>query len=34
MEGGKADAMVMGDMVLFEDEVNPVMSAALDNASK
>jgi hypothetical protein len=31
MEGGKADAMVMGDMVLFEDEVNPVMSAALDH---
>jgi uncharacterized protein DUF1259 len=30
MPGGKADAMVMGDMVLFEDEVNPVMSAALD----
>ena len=27
----KADAMVMGDTVLFEDEVNPVMSAALDN---
>ena len=25
-----ADAMVMGDTVLFEDEVNPVMSAALD----
>jgi len=24
-------AMVMGDLVLFEDEVNPVMSAALDN---
>lgn len=24
------DAMVMGDLVLFEDEVNPVMSAALD----
>lgn len=24
------DAMVMGDFVLFEDEVNPVMSAALD----
>ena len=23
--------MVMGDMVLFEDEVNPAMSAALDN---
>lgn len=30
MPGGKADAMVMGDMVLFEDEVNPVMSVALD----
>jgi hypothetical protein len=29
-EGGKAEAMVMGDLVLFEDEVNPVMSAALD----
>ena len=28
--GGKADAMVMGDLVLFEDEVNPVMSAALE----
>ncbi len=28
MKGG---AMVMGDIVLFEDEVNPVMSAALDN---
>src|SRR5262249_38206834 len=26
----KGEAMVMGDMVLFEDEVNPVMSAALD----
>ena len=24
-------AMVMGDTVLFQDEVNPVMSAALDN---
>ena len=24
-------AMVMGDLVLFQDEVNPVMSAALDN---
>src|SRR5258708_38902380 len=23
--------MVMGDMVLFEDEVNPALSAALDN---
>lgn len=27
--GGKAPAMVMGDIVLFEDEVNPVMSALL-----
>jgi hypothetical protein len=30
MAGGKAEVMVMGDMVLLEDEVNPVMSAALD----
>jgi hypothetical protein len=29
-EGGKAEVMVAGDLVLFEDEVNPVMSAALD----
>ena len=29
--GKKAEAMVMGDLVLFEDEVNAVMSAALDN---
>jgi hypothetical protein len=28
-EGTKAKAMVMGDLVLMEDEVNPVMSAAL-----
>lgn len=28
--GVKAEVMVMGDLVLFEDEVNPVMSAALD----
>ena len=28
--GMKGETMVMGDMVLFEDEVNPVMSAALD----
>jgi hypothetical protein len=28
--GTTAQAMVMGDIVLFEDEVNPVMSAALD----
>jgi hypothetical protein len=27
----KNGAMVMGDTVLFEDEVNPVMSSALDN---
>jgi Domain of Unknown Function (DUF1259) len=27
----KVGAMVMGDTVLFEDEVNPVMSVALDN---
>lgn len=30
-EGGKSEAMVMGDIVLFEDEVNTVMSAALDH---
>ena len=29
--GMKEQAMVMGDMVLFQDEVNPAMSAALDN---
>ena len=28
---GSADVMVMGDLVLFEDEVNPVISVALDN---
>src|SRR5438552_3930052 len=28
--GKAAEAMVMGDLVLFQDEVNPVMSAALD----
>jgi hypothetical protein len=28
--GMKDGVMVMGDMILFEDEVNPVMSAALD----
>src|SRR6266567_9580243 len=27
----KNGAIVMGDTVLFEDEVNPVMSVALDN---
>src|SRR5204862_2561187 len=30
-KGARTEAMVMGDTVLFEDEVNPVMSAALDN---
>ncbi len=29
--GIKEQAMVMGDLVLFQDEVNPVMSAALEN---
>jgi hypothetical protein len=29
--GSNTEAMVMGDTVLFEDEVNPVMSAALEN---
>jgi Domain of Unknown Function (DUF1259) len=28
--GKKAEAMVMGDLVLMQDEVNPVMSAAFD----
>jgi hypothetical protein len=27
---GQSDVMVMGDLVLFEDEVNPVISAALE----
>lgn len=30
-EGGSAEVMIGGDLVLFEDEVNPVMSAALEN---
>ena len=30
-EGKTNDAMVMGDNVLFQDEVNPVMSVALDS---
>lgn len=29
--GEKEEAMVMGDLVLFQDEVNPVMSAAFEN---
>src|SRR6266581_9628809 len=30
-QGSHTEAMVMGDTVLFEDEVNPAMSAAVDN---
>src|SRR5438105_4999688 len=30
-KGAHSEAMVMGDTVLFEDEVNPAMSVALDN---
>jgi hypothetical protein len=30
-KGARTEAMVMGDTVLFEDEVNVAMSAALDN---
>src|SRR5437667_1563148 len=30
-KGAHTEAMVMGDTVLFEDEVNPAMSAAVDN---
>src|SRR5437868_1750294 len=31
IKGLHSDAMVMGDTVLFEDEVNPAMSIALEN---
>ncbi|MGH8021623.1 MAG: DUF1259 domain-containing protein, partial [Opitutaceae bacterium] len=31
MPGEKTEVMVMGDLVLFEDEVNPVMSVAHDS---
>src|SRR6266403_5744053 len=31
MPGMKGEAMVMGDFVLMQDEVNPVMSAAFDH---
>lgn len=31
IEGKKAEAMVAGDLVLFEDEVNPVMTALFEN---
>src|SRR6266498_3301667 len=30
-KGARTEAMVMGDTILFEDEVNAAMSAALDN---
>src|SRR4051794_7565397 len=30
-KGKKREAMVMGDLVLFQDEVNPVMSALFEN---
>jgi hypothetical protein len=30
-QGSNTEAMMMGDTVLFEDEVSPAMSAALDN---
>lgn len=31
IQAAHAEAMVMGDTVVFEDEVNPAMSVALDN---
>jgi hypothetical protein len=31
IDGKKEEAMVMGDLVLFQDEVNPVMSALFEN---
>jgi hypothetical protein len=31
MPGMKDDAMLMGDLVLLQDKINPVTSAALDN---
>src|SRR6184192_1153094 len=33
-KGAHTEAMVMGDTVLFEDEVNAAMTAALDNGLK
>ncbi|MDB5106514.1 MAG: hypothetical protein JWP91_4203 [Fibrobacteres bacterium] len=30
-DGGKSEAMVMGDLVLFQDEVNPVLSVLLES---
>lgn len=32
--GSSAEAMIMGDLVLFQDEVNPVMSELLENDIK
>ncbi len=34
VDGKKEEVMVMGDLVLFQDEVNPVMSAALEGGLK
>jgi hypothetical protein len=34
MDGKKEETMVMGDLVLFQDEVNSVMSAALEGGLK
>src|SRR3989442_10567441 len=34
VDGKKEEAMVMGDLVLFQDEVNPVMSALLQSGLK
>src|SRR5438477_5932883 len=34
VDGKKEEVMVMGDLVLFQDEVNPVMSELLDNGVK
>src|SRR6266404_1881325 len=31
MPGMKGEAMIMGDLVLMQDEVNPVMTTAFDN---
>src|SRR5438874_8939806 len=31
VDGKKEEAMVIGDLVLFQDEVNPVMSVLLEN---
>jgi len=34
MDGKKQEAMVMGDLVLFQDEVNPVMSVLFESGLK